>query len=98
MPLDADSINAAGICDTNAASKSSSRIAYDVATATESYKVRFETTDANLFIKEIKSQIPLPSSCQSSIIGKVLYENVPLGTGDNVKQFLIPSPYIETRS
>ena len=54
MPLDADSINAAGICDTSAASKSSSRIAYDVATATESYKVRFEIADANLFIKEIQ--------------------------------------------
>jgi|GEM_PF-2695764 len=98
MPLDADSINAAGICDTSAASKSSSRIAYDVATATESYKVRFEIADANLFIKEIQvaetASIVVP---ESSIIGKVLYENVPLGTGDNVKtKFLIPSPYIET--
>jgi hypothetical protein len=98
MPLDADSINAAGICDSYAASKSSSRIAYDVATATESYKVRFEIADANLFIKEIQvadtASIILP---ESSIIGKVLYENVPLGTGDNVKtKFLIPSPYIET--
>lgn len=98
MPLDADSINAAGICDTSAASKSSSRIAYDVATATESYKVRFEIADANLFIKEIQvaetASIVVP---ESSIIGKVLYENVPLGTGDNAKtKFLIPSPYIET--
>ena len=98
MPLDGDSINAAGICDTSAASKSSSRIAYDVATATESYKVRFEIADANLFIKEIQvaetASIVVP---ESSIIGKVLYENVPLGTGDNVKtKFLIPSPYIET--
>lgn len=98
LPLDADSINAAGISDASAASKSSNRISYDVATATESYKVRFEIADANLFIKEIQvaetASIVLP---ESSIIGKVLYENVPLGTGDNVKtKFLIPSPYIET--
>lgn len=98
MPLDADSINAAGISDASAASKSSNRIAYDVTAATESYKVRFEIADANLFIKEIQvaetASIIVP---ESSIIGKVLYENVPLGTGDNAKtKFLIPSPYIET--
>ncbi|MHB1453373.1 MAG: hypothetical protein ACYCYM_05385 [Saccharofermentanales bacterium] len=98
LPLDADSINAAGISDASAASKSSNRIAYDVTAATESYKVRFEIADANLFIKEIQvaetASIIVP---ESAIIGKVLYENVPLGTGNNVKtKFLIPSPYVET--
>jgi hypothetical protein len=67
-------------------------------TATESYKIRFEIAEANLFIKEIQiadtASIVLP---ESSIIGKILYEDVPLGTGDNVKtKFLLPSPYIET--
>ena len=98
MPLDVDSINAAGINDASAASKSASRISFDVATATESYKVRFEIADANLFIKEIQvadtASIIVP---ESSLIGKVLYENVQLGTGDNIKtKFLLPSPYIET--
>lgn len=98
MPLDADSINAAGICDYYSASKSATRISYNASEATETYKARFEIADANMFIKEIQvanaASIVVP---ESSLIGKVLYENVPLGTGDNVKtKFLLPSPYIET--
>jgi len=97
LPLDMDSINAAGICDASAASKSSSRIAFDVATATESYKARFEIADANFFIKEIQiadtASVLVP---ENSLISKVLYENVPLGNGDNSKtKFLLPSPYVE---
>lgn len=97
IPLDVDTINAAGICDSNAASKSASRISYDVLAATETYKARFEIADANMFIKEIQiaetASIVLPDD---SIIGKVLYENVPLGTGDNSKtRFILPSPYVE---
>ncbi len=97
LPLDMDSINAAGICDASAASKPSSRTYFDVATATESYKARFEIADANFFIKEIQiadtASVLVP---ESSLIGKVLYEDVPLGNGDNSKtKFLLPSPYVE---
>lgn len=98
MPIDSDAINAGSICDTNAASKSATRISYDISTATESYKARFEITDGNMFIKEIQlvntASILVP---ENSIIDKVLLENVPLGIGDSVKtKFLLPSPYIET--
>jgi hypothetical protein len=97
MPLDIDAINAAGISDASAASKSATRISYDVSTASESYKARFEIADANIFIKEIQicdtGSILVP---EDTLIGKVLYENVPIGTGDNSKtKFLLPSPYIE---
>jgi len=98
MPLDADAINAAGICDSYGAAKSSTRISYNVEAAIETYKVRFEISEANMFIKEIQiadtASILVP---EGSLIGKVLYENVPLGIGNNSKtRFLLPSPYIET--
>lgn len=97
LPIEDDSVNCPSMADYTSSARTATRTAYDVVAATETYKARLDTGNANFFIKELQicdfASVMLP---ENTLIGKVLYEDVPLGVGDDSKmKFLLPSPYVE---